>query len=87
MVEFVGRRVAAVSGNLGTRRWRRCASARDRIQRPFQLQWIFYDRRWRLDYAFRRRFSIRMQADYIGTRINGTFQNSVSAGAGFVVNF
>jgi hypothetical protein len=40
-----------------------------------------------LDYAFRRRFSIRMQADYIGTRINGTFQNSVSAGAGFVVNF
>ncbi len=40
-----------------------------------------------VDYAFRRRFSIRMQADYMGTRINGSFQNSINAGVGFVINF
>jgi len=40
-----------------------------------------------VDYSFHHRFSIRMQGDYMATHIASAWQNSISAGVGFVVNF
>lgn len=39
------------------------------------------------DYKIRNRFFLRLQADYIGTRLQSTLQKNYSGGAGFVFNF